>query len=190
MNQRGHSEKFYSTSAAARLCNVSHSTIFRAILNKKLKAFSTPGGHFRISPTDLEDFAQQNGIPYTGRAERRHRVLVIEDNPAELRLVKRLLESDPYMEVQTTELGFKAGFIMQVFKPDLILLDIYLKDMDGREIVRLVRSDPVLKSAQIMAISAAKDPAEISDIKKSGIDYFLPKPINPKTFLSQVKALL
>jgi excisionase family DNA binding protein len=182
--------KFYTTTRAARLCNVSHSTIFRAIQQKKLKAFSTPGGHFRVSPEDLQEFAHQNSIPISGWENRRHKVLIIEDNPAELRLLRRVLEKDPYMEIQSVELGFRAGFMMQVFKPDLIILDIYLKDMDGREIIRLVRTDPVLKGAQIVVVTSAKDPKEIADIKKASIDHFIAKPIDPKTFLSEIKSFL
>lgn len=188
--QKAQVDKYYTTTEAARLCSVSHSTIFRAILNKKLKAFSTPGGHFRISQDDLADFAKQNDIPYAGWEDRRRRVLVIEDNPAELRLIKRLLEKDPYIEIKTLEMGFKAGFMMQVFKPDLIVLDIYLKDMDGREIIRLVRTDPVLKNAQIVVVTSAKDPVEIADIRKAQIDHFIAKPIDPNTFLSTIKSLM
>ncbi|HRY29249.1 MAG TPA: response regulator [Elusimicrobiota bacterium] len=190
MDSKKQFEKYYTTAEAARLCHVSHSTIFRAALQKKLNAYSTPGGHFRIAPADLEKFAKDNGLPYTPEHTRRKKILVVEDNAVELRLIKRLLEKDPFLEVQTTQVGFKAGFLMQVFRPELVVLDIYLGETDGREIVRLVRADATLSTTKIVALTAAKDPEEIAAIKKSGVDFFMAKPVNPKTFLSEIKALL
>src|SRR4051812_10832589 len=86
MNKRLPRE-IYTRSQAAQICHLSPSTLFRAIRNKQIKAFSTPGGHFRITQQDLDEFLIHNGMPPVMAAPRRRKVLVVEDNPIELRLM-------------------------------------------------------------------------------------------------------
>ncbi len=63
-------------------------------------------------------------------------------------------------------------------------------DMDGRHVVRQIRQDPELKQTVVIAISGVRDPKEIEDIKKSGIDHYIPKPVSTKTFVQQIKTLI
>ena len=81
-------------------------------------------------------------------------------------------------------------FLTKSLKPDLILLDIFLKDVDGREVVKLIHSDSELKNTRIVAISVTKDPKEIRSIKASGDDAFIQKPISPADLRERLKALL
>jgi excisionase family DNA binding protein len=181
---------YYTTGELAELCHVSPATIFRAITNNQLKAATTPGGHFRISKEDVKDFLDQNKIPYQDEATDTKKILIVEDNPVELRMFQRALGSDNAYNVRTTESGYEAGFLTQSFKPDLIILDVCLPDMNGRQVVRLLRSDPQLKRTRIVAITGNATPKEIKEIKISGIDRFLQKPIAPAALRAVVAELL
>jgi excisionase family DNA binding protein len=191
MRQKTQTEPIYSTSEVADLCHMSHSTLFRAIQRKQLKSFMTPGGHFRVRHSDLQEFAREMNIPLQDTSQSRSlKALIIEDNPVESRLLMRLLSKEPGWDVKAVHSGFDAGFALQSFRPDMVFLDIYLKDMDGRHVVRQIRQDPALKETTVIVVSGVRDPKEIEDIKKSGIDHYIPKPVSTKTFLHQIKALI
>ncbi len=184
------SKAFYTTGEIARLLDMSPATIFRAIEKGQLKSSTTPGGHNRISREDLETFLKTNNISLRvldSRA-RRMRVLIVEDNPAELRMFKRALQSVTDLEIMTTPSGYEAGFLTKSFWPELILLDIFLQETDGREIVKLIRGDPELKGAKIIAISGAASPEDLQAIKACGVDDFIQKPVSPDELRERVLA--
>jgi len=183
-------KSFYTTGDVARMLDMSPATIFRAIENGVLKASTTPGGHNRISREDLEAFLKKNNISLRvldSRA-RRKRVLIVEDNPAELRMFKRALQAVTDFDIMTTTSGYEAGFLTKSFWPDVILLDIFLQESDGREIVKLIRMDPELKGAKILAISGTASEAQIQAIKASGVDDFIQKPVSPDELRERVLA--
>lgn len=172
------------------MLDMSPTTIFRAIEKKTLRAATTPGGHYRIRLEDLEEFLRKNNVSLSVIAPRTKRVLIVEDNPVELRMFQRALQSDVHLDIKATNSGYEAGFLTKSLKPDLILLDIFLGEMDGREIARIIRSDPELKGVKILAISGSKDPKVIQEIKDCGIDAFVEKPVSPETLRKSVRALL
>jgi len=180
----------FSTGEIARLLGMSPATIFRAIESGRLKASTTPGGHHRVLRKDLEVFLSENSIPLSALESKKKRVLIVEDNPVELRLYQRALRGIEGVEVWGVESGYKAGYITKSFKPDLILLDIFLKDVDGCEVARLIRSDPELRFTKIVAISVAANPADLRRIKRSGVNGFIQKPVSPDELREKVEKLL
>ena len=180
---------YFTTGELAEICHVSPTTIFRAISNKNLRAATTPGGHFRISREDAEDFLRKNNIPIPGAEAKVKKILVVEDNPVELRMFQRALESEATFAVKTTESGYEAGFLTQSFRPDVILLDIFLGDIDGRQVARLIRSDASLRRTKIVAITGAKNAKDLKDIKSLDFDAVIQKPIAPNDLRDVVNRL-
>jgi len=183
---------FYTTGEIARLLAMSPATIFRAIENGLLEASTTPGGHHRVSREELEAFLKKNRIDprVLDSLARKVRVLIVEDNPAELRMFKRALESLPNCEILTTNSGYEAGFLTRSFGPDAILLDIFLQDSDGREIIKLIRGTPKLKGVKIAAMSGTASAEQIRSIRACGIDDFIEKPVSPDDLRRRIEALL
>ena len=183
---------FYTTGQVARLLDMSPATIFRAIEKGQLNSSTTPGGHNRISREELEAFLRSNNISLRvlGSRERRARVLIVEDNPAELRVFKRALQAAANLEIVTTTSGYEAGCLTKSFCPDIILLDIFLADADGREIVKLIRSNPELKATKIAAISGAASPDDLHTIRACGVDEFIQKPVTPDDLRETILNLL
>lgn len=181
---------FYSTGDVAKILDVSHATVFRAIDRKRLKASTTPGGHYRISRGDLEAFLQENNISAAVLEPRTKRVLIVEDNPAELRLFTRSLEAEPLLEVKGTPSGYEAGFLTKSFRPDLIVLDIFLDDADGRQVARLIRRDPELRHTRIVAVTGSRDERVLEEIRREGFDGLVQKPVDPERFREKVRRLL
>ncbi len=183
-------KNFYTTGEVADMCNVSPTTIFRAIINSHIKAATTPGGHFRISRNELELFLRKNNLPLTLISTTVKRILIVEDNALERRAMERLLGNLPGMTMKSTAFGYEAGFLTQSFLPNIIILDIFLNDIDGRQMIKLIRADDKLKQTKIVVVTGAKDPADIKEIKALKPDAFFQKPTAPDEFREAIAKLL
>lgn len=184
------SKIYYTTGEVADLCHVSVTTIFRAVTNNHLKAHTTPGGHFRIAKEDVLEFLKKNRLSTEEEENNTKKILIVENNPAELRMFQRALESETNFTIRGTESGYQAGFITQSFKPDLILLDVFLDDIDGREVAKLIRSDSGFDHTKIVIITGAKNPTDLKTIKSLGLDGIIQKPISPSALREKIKELL
>lgn len=112
MRDKKESPRYFTTTQAARRAHVSPSTLLRAVQNKKLRAFSTPGGHFRIDPASLDLFLQTSGLPGDKKKVLVWRVSA-QDREALLERLTR--DADFNMLSESTAAGEK---------PALIVLDV------------------------------------------------------------------
>jgi len=116
------------------------------------------------------------------------RVLVVDDEPDIIDLLKYNLEKEGY-EVETASDGVKAVKTAVKFKPDVILLDIMMPNQDGVETCRQIRDIPELKSTFIIFLTARSE--EYSEVAAFdvGADDYITKPIKPRALLSRIAAL-
>ncbi|MFK7990941.1 MAG: response regulator [Sandaracinaceae bacterium] len=114
------------------------------------------------------------------------RILHIEDDPKNRLLVQKLLRADGH-EVVDAENGLDGIRLAQEHRPDLVLVDLYLPDLDGYEVTLRLRGTPALEGVPIVAITAEGD-REIS--LAVGADGFLEKPINAARFGKQIRRYL
>ena len=93
---------------------------------------------------------------------------------------------------RTLEAGTGAAAIAlaRSEQPDVILLDMRLPDIDGLEVSRLVRADPMLRQSKIIAVSAAVFPADVAAALASGCHVFLQKPCLPDALVAEIDRLL
>jgi CheY-like chemotaxis protein len=110
------------------------------------------------------------------------RVLVIEDNDSSLELMIYLLESFGHMPLNARD-GEEGIQIARSERPDLILCDMQLPAMDGHEVCRQLKGDPVLRSIPLVALTAYAMVGDREKMLAEGFDGYLSKPIN----LEQVK---
>jgi len=116
------------------------------------------------------------------------RVLVVDDNADMRAYLQRLLE--PYFKVITAPNGKVALDNISKFKPSLVVSDVMMPIMDGNELVREVRNDPVISSTPIILLSArAGQEARIDGIE-AGADDYIVKPFSGKELLSKVRSLI
>lgn len=119
-----------------------------------------------------------------GRPEKKKKVLVADDDPAILEVITLILEDAGY-DVKTTVNGQTEKFA-QEYLPDLILLDIWMAGMDGRNICKGLKTKKSTKHIPVIMISANKDTEKIA--REAGADGFLAKPFDMKDLLSKVAA--
>lgn len=116
-------------------------------------------------------------------------ILYIEDDPASRRLVQRVLGSKGY-NVLVADDGLEGISLARSKRPNLILMDINLPSMDGREITTRLRSIPYFQKVPIVALTANHSPGSRELALAAGCTGFLTKPIDVSTFPTQVQAYL
>jgi two-component system cell cycle response regulator DivK len=114
------------------------------------------------------------------------RILYVEDNPQNMRLVRKLLKVNGYdtIEALTGEAGVEAA-ACEI--PDLILMDINLPDIDGLEATRRIKSNPKLANIPIIALTAAAMRGDRERILTAGCDDYLQKPIDTVQMIETVR---
>ena len=117
------------------------------------------------------------------------RVLVVEDNPANMTLATFLLQSAGHsvLSAKDAESGLALARVEQ---PDLVLMDIQLPGMDGLEATALLKSDPSTRSIPVIALTALAMKGDEQRILAAGCDAYIAKPLAYKEFLATISALL
>ena len=116
-------------------------------------------------------------------------ILVVEDNPLNLELVRDLLTAAgmKVLEARTAAEGLAAAF---QFKPALILLDIRLPGMDGFAVLERFRSNPLTASIPVVALTAQAMMGDREQALAVGFDEYISKPIETRTFAARIRSLL
>jgi CheY-like chemotaxis protein len=116
-------------------------------------------------------------------------ILVIEDNEDNMALAEYLLRAGGY-EPLLARSGVTGVALAIDERPDLILLDIRMPDMDGYEVAVAVRRHPELQQTRIVAVTASAMVGDRERVAAAGFDGYIPKPINPETFVRQIERFL
>jgi two-component system KDP operon response regulator KdpE len=117
---------------------------------------------------------------------RKKQILIVDDEPAIVRLVRVKLESDGYA-VLTASRGAEALQMLQVDRPDLVILDLMMPDMDGTETLRRIRSRSQLPVIMLTALGSDRE--KVKGLE-GGADDFVTKPFNPDELVARVAAVL
>jgi CheY-like chemotaxis protein len=117
------------------------------------------------------------------------RVLVIEDNASSLELMIYLLESFGHIPFGARD-GEEGIKVARSERPDLILCDVQLAAMDGHEVCRRLKSDPVLNSIPLVALTAYAMVGDREKMLAEGFDGYLSKPVDPEQIMDQLTPFL
>lgn len=165
----------YTTGEVARLFQVTKRTVIKWIDEGKLRGYRIPGSrHRRVPESSFREFLRVYKIPHSEILVR-PRVLIVDDDHDFLELLKDALR-DRY-DLETACTALEAASRLPVFQPDLILLDIRLPDLSGLEVCRHFQSYRHERKAPILTMSAYGAELDPADLRRSGADDFLPKPL-------------
>jgi two-component system cell cycle response regulator DivK len=117
------------------------------------------------------------------------RVLVVEDNPLNLKLVRDVLQFAGY-EVVEASTGEEGVSLARQLRPDLVLMDLQLPGIDGSEALRLIRSDPDTEHVPVVAVTAFAMKQDRDRTRSQGFDGYLSKPLSVRDLPAQVSAFL
>lgn len=181
----------FTTGEAAKICKVSQQTIIRCFDNGTLKGFRVPGSRFRRIPRDqLFAFMRDNGIPTDALESSKRKVLIVDDDEELVELLKDAFERDGRFEIQLANNGFDAGMKVKEFRPDLVVLDVMLPDINGKEVCQRVRSDETLDAVRIICISGMVEQDKVAELKAAGANDFMQKPFDVDRLLDRACDLL
>jgi excisionase family DNA binding protein len=184
-------KQVFTTGEAAEICKVSQQTIIRCFDAGRLKGFRVPGSRFRRIPREeLIRFMKQNDIPTDDFAHGKKKVLVVDDDPQIVELFRDVLGRDDRFDVRTASTGYDAGLLTNEFKPDLLILDYMLPDINGNVVCKTVRSNDKLSAMKILIVSGVVNREEIDDLLTSGADDFIKKPFDLDELMARIVSLV
>ncbi|MFO0849136.1 MAG: response regulator [Gemmataceae bacterium] len=177
----------FTTGEAAKICKVSQQTIIRCFDNGQLKGFRVPGSKFRRIPREaLYKFMKDNGIPTDALESGKRKVLLVDDDVDIVEMIHKALDEDGRFEVKIAANGFDAGMMVKEYRPDLIILDVMLPDINGKEVCHRVRSDNSLEEVRIICISGMVEEDKIQELRLAGADDFLHKPFDVDVLIERM----
>jgi excisionase family DNA binding protein len=177
----------FTTGEAAKICKVSQQTIIRCFDNGQLKGFRVPGSKFRRIPREaLYKFMRDNNIPTDALESGKRKVLLVDDDPEVVDTINRALLDDGRFEVRIATNGFDAGMMVKEYHPDLLVLDVMLPDINGKEVCHRVRADPSMEDVRIICISGMIEDDKIQELKLAGADDFLGKPFDVDVLIEKM----
>ena len=185
------SKTVYTTGEAAKICKVSQQTIIRCFDNGTLKGFRVPGSRFRRIPRDqLFAFMRDNGIPTDALESSKRKLLIVDDDQDLVDLMVDVFKADGRFEIKTANNGFDAGMLVKEFRPDLVVLDVMLPDINGREVCQRVRMDPTMEMVKIICISGMIEADKSADLRAAGANDFMNKPFQVEKLVERCCQML
>ncbi|KPK83490.1 MAG: regulator [Phycisphaerae bacterium SM23_33] len=181
----------FTTGEAAEICGLSQQTIIRCFDSGQLGGFRVPGSKFRRIPRDrLLRFMKDNSIPLDALESDKIKALVVDDDPDIVELFVDALAKDGRFDVRTAQSGFDAGVEANRFRPDIVVLDYMLPDINGNVVCRTIRQSRDLQHIRILIISGVINRSEVDQLLQAGADDFIKKPFNIQVVIDRIVELV
>lgn len=177
-----------TTGEVAKICNVAPRTVSKWFDSGTLTGYRIPGSKDRRIPlSQLIKFMKHHGMPLNGLMTGATRVMIVDDEADIVEVLERILEGEAKYEVEVAKSGFMAGITAEKSRPHVILLDMHLKDIDGREVAKVVKSNPDLQLTKVIAMSGRLTEAELKSLVGAEFDGYLKKPFNVRQVIQTIE---
>lgn len=178
-----------TTGEVAKICNVAPRTVSKWFDSGALAGYRIPGSKDRRIPLNqLIRFMKQHGMPLNGLMTGATRVMIVDDEQDIVEVLEKILEDEAKYEVEVAKSGFSAGLTAEKSRPHVILLDMHLKDVDGREVAKFVKTNPDLQLTKVIAMSGKMTDDEVKGLMASGhFDGFIKKPFHVRQVIQGIE---
>ncbi len=177
-----------TTGEVAKICNVAPRTVSKWFDSGQLRGYRIPGSKDRRIPLNsLIRFMKAHNIPLEGLQSGRTRILMVDDESDTVDVVEKVLTEQANYEVHTAHSGFAAGVECEKFRPHIILLDMHLGDLNGEVVLKLVRANPDLQLAKVIAMSGKLTDGQAQQLLTRGFDGYLKKPFHVRQVVEAVE---
>ena len=195
MSKGGRRVRIFSALEVANICGVVNQTAINWIRNGHLKAFTTPGGQYRIYAKDLAAFLDKRGMGASGEVlqvmmeNANWNSIIIAARPDVNDSLKANLEGllPDYLIIQAYDL-FETGRKFVEEKPGFLLLDTELPGLDVSKFIHAVKNDPVFGKPLVLLL-AGDNYYGLESIGPSRPDYVFTRPLDPKKLTETIKSL-
>jgi two-component system, OmpR family, response regulator len=186
MPKKNKKVRIFSALEVANICGVVNQTAINWIKNGYLKAFTTPGGQYRVYAENLVEFLKSRGMRIPDELaeiaeayDEASTMMIVDDDKELNNLLKSFLEKKfEDREIFQAFDGFEAGVIISEKRPRYIILDIDLPGIDGYKLCRKIKADENLGNPVVIAITGLDDSRVQVSMLKEGADAFFPKPLD------------
>jgi len=117
------------------------------------------------------------------------KILVVDDSNIALRHELLILQKGPY-ELITARNGKEAVDVTKESRPDLVLMDVVMPEMNGFDAVRAIRADQEIQDTPIIMVTTRGDPAQVEEGYAAGCSDFVTKPVDGPELLSKIRSIL
>ena len=138
------------------------------------------GGRWHVQQDELYSFIKRQGYPTDLLNRESTRILIIDDEFGITKLIMTALSGLEDVIIDYAQSGFSAGTKLEAMKPHIVILDIYVGDIDGREFFKHIRSNPELNDIKVIGISGRMTDEEVRNLYDMGFDEFIAKPFKLK----------
>ncbi len=184
-------KELFTTGEAAEVCGVSQQTIIRCFDSGRLEGFRVPGSRFRRIPRpSLVKFMRDNSIPLDSLESGKKKILIVDDDAEIVELLTDVLGRDGRFQTQAAASGYEAGIQTQRFRPDVILLDYMLPDVNGNVVCHTIRKNPEFQDIKIIIVSGVIKQDEIDHLLKAGAQGFVKKPFDVAEVVDKICAVM
>lgn len=184
-------EKVYSTQQVSEFLSVARKSVSNWIDQGKLRAFKTPGGYKRIPHADLIRFINEYKMPLPPQLVSSRKVLIVDDDDLALKVYKRSLRRlGKTVQVETKNNPLEALIEIGGKKPDLVIVDIVMPNMDGYEFCKRLKEHPETKDIKVVAMTGSIDASHREAALAAGADDFYHKTEAVPLLVQKVKNLL
>ena len=187
------SANLLSTTAVAKHCFCVHSTVVRWIQSGRLKAYTTPGGRYRIDPDVLVEFMKENEmyVPRELQESVALRVVVVTEDTKIRRVIEGILaEQEDSFEVRPATGGFDGCMLVGDFKPHLVIIDVALPGVDVFDMSNSINSYGDWTRPRIIVLTSFPLRSVTEKACNSGAADCLAKPVRRKEFVEKVRTVL
>ena len=179
-----------TTGDVARICNVAPRTVSKWFDTGKLRGYRIPGSKDRRIPLDqLVRFMRAHDIPLNGLESGSTRVLIVDADVNVAKLLADALSREAGFETSTARHAFEAGHSAASSKPQVILMDVEVAGLTGREALLSLKGLPDMNGTRCVAISTSGDPGVRERLSQDGFDAVLARPIDVPTVVRTIESL-
>jgi excisionase family DNA binding protein len=189
MGEKIDADSLLTSHEVGELLQVNPSSINKWVNEGRITAFRTPGGHRRIKASDLVRFLDSHKMPIprmlAGASKRR--ILLVDDDHEHLKALQRVLK--PYLnqvEVASSNNGIDALVLVGSFKPHMIVLDVYMPELDGLEVCRRLKSNSDTKNIAVIVTSGQMTAEVEENALAAGAARCLSKPMDLRAVLEDL----
>lgn len=187
--QKLNADRLLTSHEVGELLQVNPSSVKNWVDEGRIAAFRTPGGHRRIRVADLVEFLDRHAMPIPRKLASvgRRRMLIVDDDAVHLRALERRIKAyKSRVQVELTDNGIDALVLVGSFKPHLIVLDVYMPELDGLEVCRRLKMRADTRSIDVVITSAHLTKAVEENAMAAGALVCIPKPIDLRIILGHL----
>ncbi|MCK4950270.1 MAG: response regulator [Gammaproteobacteria bacterium] len=187
MNEKIMGKSYLTPNQVAELLMVSPTAVRQWAEKGDLNALTTPGGHRRFLPAEVERFARKKGLTLNLTNTGALRILIVDDDEQLVRYLVGLLNGfQEEIVTETANGGFVAGLKIREFEPHIVLLDLMMPGLDGFEVCRQLKDNPATSAIRVIAMTGYRTEENVKRIIEAGAEACLVKPIEQDSLLELI----